>query len=78
MRFKARTDLERIYDIVNSYSFGRAPKWIIKRQLKDLDLNFATKPRKKMNSEERESIIQNGDYDEFVEAKETERVVDKK
>ncbi len=38
MRFKARTDLERIVDAVNSYSFGRANYDIIHKQLKELDL----------------------------------------
>jgi hypothetical protein len=43
MRFKARTDLERIVDAVNSYSFGRANYDIINKQLKELDLNVGRK-----------------------------------
>jgi len=43
MRFRARTDLERIFDSINGYSYGRASKKILNRQLKDLDLNFAVK-----------------------------------
>lgn len=39
MRFKPRTDLERIYDSINSYSYGRINKDIINKQLKSLDLN---------------------------------------
>jgi hypothetical protein len=39
MRFKARTDLERIFDTINSYSFGRINRDIINKQLKSLDLN---------------------------------------
>ncbi len=38
MRFRPRTELERIYDSVNKYSFGRADKEIINEQLKSLDL----------------------------------------
>jgi hypothetical protein len=40
MRFKPRTDLERIYDAINEYSYGRAgEKDIINNQLKMLNLN---------------------------------------
>jgi hypothetical protein len=39
MRFKPRTDLERIYDSINSYSYGRINKDIINKQLKSLELN---------------------------------------
>ena len=39
MRFKPRTDLERVYDIVNGYKYGRVRKEILNKQLKNLDLN---------------------------------------
>lgn len=39
MRFKARTDLERIFDVINKYNYGSANKKIISNQLKNLELN---------------------------------------
>jgi hypothetical protein len=41
MRFKPRTDLERVYEEINKNSFGTANKNIVERQLKELDLNVA-------------------------------------
>lgn len=38
MRYKPRTDLERVFDTINKYSFGRVSKEIVDRQLKSLDL----------------------------------------
>ena len=38
MRFKPRTDLERVYDSINLNYFGRADQEVINRQLKSLDL----------------------------------------
>ena len=38
MRFKPRTDLERIYDIVNGYKYGQIKKEILDKQLEKLDL----------------------------------------
>ena len=38
MRFKPRTDLERIYDIVNGYKYGQAKKEILDKQLEKLDM----------------------------------------
>jgi len=39
MRYKARTDLERIFDVINNYSFGKANRKIIINQLKQLELS---------------------------------------
>ena len=39
MRFKPRTDLERIYDSVNLNYYGKIDQGVINRQLKQLDLN---------------------------------------
>ena len=39
MRFKPRTDLERIYDSVNLNYYGKIEQGVINRQLKQLDLN---------------------------------------
>jgi len=38
MRFKPRTDLERIFDTINDYSYGKINKEILNKQLKNLDL----------------------------------------
>ena len=38
MRFKPRTDLERVYDIINGYKYGSARKDILNKQLKNIDL----------------------------------------
>jgi hypothetical protein len=39
MRFKPRTDLERVYDEVNKINMGRISKFVIDKQLRELDLN---------------------------------------
>ena len=38
MRFKPRTDLERVYDMINGYKYGRAKRDILDKQLKNIDL----------------------------------------
>jgi hypothetical protein len=38
MRYKARTDLERVYDVINGYNFDEKSKDIIERQLKSINL----------------------------------------
>ena len=38
MRFKPRTDLERVYDIINSYKYGQERREILDKQLKNLDM----------------------------------------
>jgi hypothetical protein len=43
MRFKPRTDLERIADATNAYNFGRVDMKIIQKQLKELGLNVSTR-----------------------------------
>jgi hypothetical protein len=45
MRFKPRTDLERVFDEVNKNSFGRVDKNLIQKQLKKLDLNVVIQPK---------------------------------
>lgn len=51
MRFKARTDLERIAETVNKYSFGRADYHIVNKQLKNLELNISKKAKDSGNEE---------------------------
>ena len=38
MRYKPRTDLERVYDILNGYNYNQASREIIERQLKSINL----------------------------------------
>ena len=39
MRFKPRTDLERVYDMINGYKYGLAKRDILDKQLKNVGLN---------------------------------------
>lgn len=43
MRYKPRTELERIFDAINEYSYGRVSKDLINKQLRKLDLNNVKK-----------------------------------
>ena len=38
MRYKPRTDLERVYDVLNAYHCDEKPKEVIERQLKSINL----------------------------------------
>jgi hypothetical protein len=49
MKFKARTDIERVADAVNNYQYGSADKRIVQRQLKNLSLNVAKVTSKEKN-----------------------------
>ena len=53
MRFKPRTDLERIYDSVNLNYYGSINRKIVDRQLKYLDLNI---PNKNLNIKSTKNI----------------------
>ena len=50
MRYKPRTDLERVYDVLNTYHCDEKPKDIIERQLKSINLYDYKKPRASTNS----------------------------
>jgi hypothetical protein len=52
MRFKPRTDLERIFEAINEYSYGRVNKEIIDKQLKALELNYMKKVENENEDEE--------------------------
>jgi len=52
MRYKARSDLERIYDEVNKNSYGRANKEIIQNQFKMFDFNAASKKKNKVEDDQ--------------------------
>jgi hypothetical protein len=57
MRYKPRTDLERIFDTINQNSFGKVSKLIIDKQLRNLDLNYS---KKRKNTEEDEEMEDDG------------------
>jgi len=50
MRYKPRTDLERIYDVLNSYHYDEKSRDIIQRQLKAINLYDCKKPRDSIKS----------------------------
>ncbi len=52
MRFKARTDLERIYESINRNSYGSANKSVLDRQLQNLGLGVAEEHKPKNNDED--------------------------
>ena len=52
MRFKARTDLERIFDIINKNSFGKMNKNVLDTNLKNLDPDIERKKVQKKLKEE--------------------------
>lgn len=43
MRFKPRTDLERIVDSINEYNYNKVNSDLVKKQLKSLDLHYMKK-----------------------------------
>ena len=44
MRFKPRTDLERVYDVLNGYHYNEKEKAIVERQLKSINLYDFKRP----------------------------------
>ena len=44
MRYKPRTDLERVYDVLNGYNYNEKSRDIIERQLKSINLYDYKKP----------------------------------
>ena len=54
MRYKPRTDLERIYDVLNTYHCDENPKQIIEMQLKTIHLYDYKKPNNSLNDAEKE------------------------
>ena len=50
MRYKPRTDLERVYDVLNTYHCDEKPKEIIERQLKSINLYEYQRQRDSINS----------------------------
>ena len=56
MRFKPRTDLERIYDTMNSVSYGSVNKDTVNKQLKNLYLIERGKEHRMISSHEEDEI----------------------
>jgi len=62
MRYKPRTDLERVYDVLNAYHCDEKPKEVIERQLKSINLYDYKKPGNSLvnsGKEENEDIKKN-------------------
>ena len=55
MRYKPRTDLERVYDVLNGYNYDAKSRDIIERQLKSINLYDYKKPGESIhNSDKKE------------------------
>ena len=71
MRFKPRTDLERLYDIINNNKYGQAQreKQLLDKQLKNLDL-YKYKNRHELNDlikkKIKENINHNNSFDKNI------------
>lgn len=68
MRFKPRTDLERIFEVINDYSYGRVSKNPVNEQLRSLELNFMKRGSQPRRDENRSKSIKSGQeiYNEKV------------
>ena len=53
MRYKPRTDLERVYDALNGYNYDQASRDIIERQLKSINLYDYKKNNNATNEQEK-------------------------
>jgi hypothetical protein len=76
MRFKPRTDLERIADAVKEHHYGNVNEKIVKQQLKKLKLNTAKRKKKidydynkKSNQKNNISIISDSSSENAEEEK---------
>jgi len=70
MRFKPRTDLERIFDEINKNSFRKLDKNIIERQLKTLEINATKKNNESENDSDeipdyKDAAKMEEQYDDF-------------
>lgn len=77
MRYKPRTDLERVFDVVNNYNYGAANKQIINNQLKNLELNGPQNNRKIVIDESLNNINKNREMMTTMANKEEETKKDK-
>ena len=67
MRFKPRTDLERVYDVLNGYHYNEKEKAIVENQLKSIDLYNFKRPNdlfktKHRNNKTEENISDKKEY----------------
>lgn len=59
MRFRARTDLERVFDLLNYKSLTEKDRQIIEKQLTNIDLYKFKKPRELLNLQKNKSKEEN-------------------
>ena len=59
MKFRARTDLERVYDMLNLQSLKENDRQIVERQLTNIDLYTYKKPKELLNEKKKKVKINN-------------------
>jgi hypothetical protein len=59
MRYKPRTDLERVFDVLNGYHCDEKPKDVIERQLKSINLYDYKKPAVSLIKDENDDMKKN-------------------
>ena len=59
MRYKPRTDLERVFDVLNGYHCDEKPREVIERQLKSINLYDYKKPALSMAKDENDEMKKN-------------------
>ena len=65
MRFKPRTDLERIVDSLNSYNYMKEYSELVRKQLKNLELNSLKKKLLKEENFESSTSELSSSFDEI-------------
>ena len=59
MKFRARTDLERVYDMLNLQSLKENDRQIVERQLTNIDLYIYKKPKELLNEKKKKVKVNN-------------------
>ena len=62
MRYKPRTDLERVYDVLNGYNYNKESRDIIERQLKSINLYDYKKTSSLDQAKEEKSRLKNVNF----------------
>jgi len=78
MRFTARTDLERIYDVLNGDYIKRNEREIIERQLKHINLYNYKKPKELLKEDKSDNSYNEEDIGEKIKGEKSPRKDNKK
>ena len=73
MRFKPRTDLERIYDTINSVYYGSVKKDLVNKQIKNLQYIKPVNDEVLSNEEEENDSALNKNIEKFKENNKSEK-----